>query len=147
MAVSFQNADIELRLPGKAILKKFIAAGFEKETSKKLSASYIFCSDEYLLRINQDFLKHDFYTDIITFPLSYSEKKVSAEVYISIDRITDNASRLKVPFDQELYRVIFHGVLHLIGYNDKTNAGKETMRKMEDKWIRDFEKTKKGKKT
>ena len=69
--------------------------------------SYIFCSDDYLLRINQDYLKHDYYTDIITFPLSETDRRVEAEIYISIDRVRDNATKLKVPFDQELHRVLF----------------------------------------
>jgi rRNA maturation RNase YbeY len=140
MAVSFTNADVNFKLPSKTALRKFITTSFETEARKKLSVSYIFCSDEYLLRINQDFLKHDYYTDIITFPLSETSKKVEAEIYISIDRVKENALKLKVPFEQELYRVIFHGVLHLIGYKDKTASQKEAMRIAEEKWIKVFEK-------
>jgi len=139
MAVSFQNADIAFKLPDKTILKKFISTSFEKETRKKLSVTYVLCSDEYLLRINQDFLKHDYYTDIITFPLSETQTKVEAEIYISTDRVRENALKLIVPFEQELHRVIFHGVLHLCGYKDKTNSQKEQMRKAEEKWIKEFE--------
>ena len=138
MAVSFQNADIAFKLASKNKLKKFIATSFEKEAKKKLSVGYVFCSDEYLLRINQDFLKHDYYTDIITFPLSETDRKVEAEIYISIDRVKENALKLKVPFEKELYRVIFHGVLHLIGYKDKTATQNEEMRKAEEKWIKSF---------
>ena len=138
MAVSFANADITFTLPGKAALKKFITTSFKKEAKKKLSVSYIFCSDDYLLRINQDFLKHDYYTDIITFPLVETDQKVEAEIYISIDRIRDNATKLKVPFDQELCRVLFHGILHLLGYKDKTAAQKELMRHVEDKWLKAY---------
>ena len=140
MAVSFQNADIAFRLASKNKLKKFISTSFEAEAGKKLSVSYVFCSDEYLLRINQDFLKHDYYTDIITFPLSETDKKVEAEIYISIERVKENALKLKVSFEQELYRVLFHGILHLIGYKDKTAAQKDAMRKAEEKWIKAFEK-------
>jgi rRNA maturation RNase YbeY len=139
MAVSFHNADIPFRLAAKTALKKFISTSFEKEAKKKLSMSYVFCSDEYLLRINQDFLQHDYYTDIITFPLSETDQKVEAEIYISIDRIRDNAAKLKIPFERELLRVIFHGVLHLIGYKDKTAAQKKAMREAEEMWIRAFE--------
>jgi probable rRNA maturation factor len=142
MAVSFQNADIDFRLPGKTLLKNFIAASFTAETGKSLSAIYIFCSDKYLLKINQDFLMHDYYTDIITFPLSYSAKKVGAEIYISIDRITDNAAKLQVPFEQELERVIFHGILHLLGYKDTTSNEKEVMRAAEEKWLKAYDKFK-----
>jgi probable rRNA maturation factor len=142
MAVSFQNADVAFRLPDQAALKKFIATTFEEVAKKKLAVTYIFCSDDYLLHINQDFLKHDYYTDIITFPLSETEKKVEAEIYISIDRILDNAATLKVSFDHELLRVIFHGALHLIGHKDKTAAQKTEMRIAEEKWIAVFGKAK-----
>ena len=138
MAVSFANADITFTLSAIAALKKFITTSFEKEAKRKLSVSYIFCSDDYLLRINQDFLSHDYYTDIITFPLSETDQKVEAEIYISIDRIRDNAVKLKVPFEQELQRVLFHGILHLIGYKDKTAAQKELMRRAEDKWLKAY---------
>jgi rRNA maturation RNase YbeY len=138
MAVSFQNADITFRLPNKTALKKFITTSFEAEAGKKLIVSYVFCSDEYLLRINQDFLKHDYYTDIITFPLSETGKKIEAEIYISIDRVKENALKLKTSFEDELYRVIFHGILHLIGYKDKTAAQKSAMRQAEEKWIKAF---------
>ena len=141
MPVSFHNADIAFKLAAKTALKNFITSSFEKEAKKKLIISYVFCSDEYLLGINKSFLKHDYYTDIITFPLSETDKKVESEIYISVDRIRDNATKLKVPFEHELHRVIFHGVLHLIGYKDKTKEQKDLMRKAEEKWIRAFERT------
>jgi rRNA maturation RNase YbeY len=140
MAISFHNADISFRLADKTRLKKFIVDSFLKATGKKLSASYIFCTDEYLLKINQDFLKHDYYTDIITFPLSETDQKTEAEIYISIDRVNDNAIKLKVFPEHELLRVIFHGALHLAGYKDKTKEQKEVMRKKEESWIRAFKK-------
>jgi rRNA maturation RNase YbeY len=143
MPVSFQNADISFRLPHKALLKKFIADTFLRETKKKLSVTYVFCSDEYLLKINQDFLSHDYYTDIITFPLADTDQKTEAEIYVSIDRIKENAEKLKVDFDQELLRVVFHGVLHLAGLKDKTAIQKTMMRKAEEKWIRAFAKSNK----
>jgi rRNA maturation RNase YbeY len=135
MAVSFFNADISFRLSQKLLLKKFIQESFLAETKKQLSLTYIFCSDDYLLKVNQDFLQHDYYTDIITFPLEETDKKVEAEIYISIDRVQENASKLKTSFEQELHRVIFHGVLHLAGYRDKSSAEKKQMRKMEDSWL------------
>lgn len=140
MAISFHNADITFHLAEKTLLKKFIVDSFLKTTGKKLSASYIFCSDDYLLRINQDFLKHNYYTDIITFPLSDTDQKTEAEIYISIDRVNDNALKLKVSAEHELLRVIFHGALHLAGYKDKTKEQKEIMRKKEESWIRAFKK-------
>lgn len=138
MAVSFHLADISFKLSGKLQLRKFIVDSFQKECSKKIAVSYVFCSDEYLLQINKDFLQHDYYTDIITFPLAETDKRVEAEIYISIDRIKENAASLKVTFEQELYRVIFHGVLHLAGYKDKTKAEKEQMRKKEEQWMRAY---------
>ena len=132
MAVSFHNADVTFTLRAKKVLKNFITSFFEKEKNKKITVSYIFCSDEYLLKINKDFLKHDYYTDIITFPLSETPKRVDAEIYISLERVLENAFKLKVPFDRELHRVMFHGVLHLVGYKDKTKAEKLEMRESED---------------
>lgn len=146
MPVLFFNADVKFNLPLRLAFKKFIAESFESVTGKKLSVSYIFCSDEYLLRINKNFLKHDYYTDIITFPLAETDKKVEAEIYISIDRISDNAQKHKVAFEQEIQRVIFHGALHLAGYKDNTTTQKKLMRLMEDEWITAFErKIKSGK--
>jgi rRNA maturation RNase YbeY len=99
----------------------------------------VFCSDAYLLQINKDFLNHDYYTDIITFPLEETETSVDAEIYISVDRVKDNASTLKAQFNMELQRVIFHGVLHLCGFDDKTKKQQAIMQKMEDEWIEKFE--------
>jgi len=138
MAVSFFNADIPFRLPQKLFLKKFIQETFFATTAKKISVNYIFCSDDYLLKINRDFLKHDFYTDIITFPLNETQKRIDAEIYISINRVRENATQQKVEFENELLRVIFHGILHLAGYKDKTSKEQKIMREMENCWISDF---------
>jgi probable rRNA maturation factor len=157
MPITFHNADIKFTLPQKAALKKFIAAQVLKEAGKKAQLSYVFCSDEYLLDINRRFLQHDYYTDIITFdlgdavqgrepgrahPLTPGAGKlpakniVSGEIYISIERVSDNAKKLKLPFEQELLRVMFHGVLHLLGHKDKTKSQKLAMRKLEEQWMR-----------
>ena len=96
--------------------------------------SVIFCSDDYLLKINEQYLNHNYYTDIVTF--DYVENSViSGDLFISVDRVEENASQLGVTFDKELYRVIFHGILHLCGYKDKTNAEKEVMREKEDFYL------------
>jgi rRNA maturation RNase YbeY len=97
--------------------------------------SYIFCDDAYLLDINQKYLDHDTLTDIITFPLSNKEDIVSGEIYISVERVRENAKELQVPFPQELKRVIVHGVLHLCGYDDATHEQKKAMRAKEDYYI------------
>lgn len=126
-----------LKLPQRTALKLFINELFKKEGLKLTSLDYIFCSDDYLLKINQDFLKHDDYTDIITFDLSESSS-VIGEIYISIDRVYENASQHNVPFSHELHRVIFHGALHLCGYKDKSKPAKLEMTKREDHYLRIF---------
>ncbi|WP_297706566.1 rRNA maturation RNase YbeY [uncultured Eudoraea sp.] len=99
--------------------------------------SYIFCSDEYLIKLNQKYLGHDTYTDIVTF--NYSEEDViSGEIYISVDRVKENAVKFKEDFKRELRRVMAHGVLHLLGYNDKSKKEKEEMRTKEDEKINMF---------
>jgi rRNA maturation RNase YbeY len=138
MPITFHNADIKFVLPQKANLKKFIAVQLLKQANKKGQISYVFCTDDYLLNINRQFLQHDYYTDIITFPLGDTDKFLEAEIYISIDRVRDNAQNLKVDFNTELLRVIFHGVLHLLGHKDKSKIQKAAMRKLEEQWIKLF---------
>jgi rRNA maturation RNase YbeY len=94
--------------------------------------TYVFCSDDYLLSLNQQFLKHNTLTDIITFDYSEGKKELSGEIYISIDRVADNAAKFKTDFQDELHRVMIHGVLHLAGYKDKKPAEKALMRKKEE---------------
>ncbi|SHI95090.1 rRNA maturation RNase YbeY [Tangfeifania diversioriginum] len=96
--------------------------------------SVIFCSDEYLLEMNKKHLQHDYYTDIITFNY-VDDLLISGDLFISADRIKDNAVKFGVAFLEELYRVIFHGVLHLIGYNDKTEAEQKVMRQKENYYL------------
>ncbi len=121
-------------LENRGHLKTFIEALFRKEKKKLGSLNYIFCSDKRLLEINRQYLAHDYYTDIITFDLSASDA-TEAEVYISIDRVKDNARALGVTFKSELHRVIFHGALHLCGYGDKKIADQKIMRKKEDLYL------------
>jgi probable rRNA maturation factor len=97
--------------------------------------NYIFCSDHYLLQINKQFLQHDYFTDIITFDLSVTDV-IEAEIYISVDRVRDNASTLKVSFEDEILRVIIHGALHLCGYKDKKKSEIEKMRNREGHYMR-----------
>jgi len=116
-------------------LKQFIVKLFRQEKKPLAELSYIFCSDQYLLDINRQFLQHDFYTDIITFPLSDPGQPISGEIYISVDRVRDNAREFGSSIRQELLRVIFHGALHLCGYKDKSLRDEKLMRKMEDKYL------------
>lgn len=117
-------------------LKSFIISLFKKERKRLGSIHYIFCSDDYLLEINRQHLQHDYYTDIITFGLSEPGQPINAEIYVSLDRVRDNAHHFQVALKEELHRVIFHGALHLCGYKDKKPKDQECMRKMEDKYLR-----------
>jgi rRNA maturation RNase YbeY len=116
-------------------LKRFLASLFKKEGKQLDELQYIFCSDDYLLDINRQYLYHDFYTDIITFDLSEKGQSINAEIYISVDRVRENAREFGSSLRQELRRVIFHGALHLCGYKDKTSAQEKEMRKMEEKYL------------
>ncbi|MFV0531690.1 MAG: rRNA maturation RNase YbeY [Flavobacteriales bacterium] len=98
---------------------------------------YIFCSDDDLLKINQDFLHHDYYTDIITFDNSIG-KNIDGEIYISTDRVKENAQTFKVTFEEELQRVMIHGVLHLLGFKDKTTHQQEAMKQQENKALKAY---------
>lgn len=115
-------------------LKAFIEQLFRKEKRRLETLNYIFVSDKRLLDINQQYLHHDYFTDIITFDLSEGPATMG-EVYISIDRVRDNARLMKTSFRSELHRVIFHGALHLCGYSDKNKKEIEIMRKKEDYYI------------
>src|SRR5688572_23762728 len=115
----------------RTLAKDVIRDLFKKEKTRLEQLQYIFCSDEYLLEINKQHLNHNYYTDIITFDLSETPDAVTGEIYISIDRVKDNAQTYKVSFKQELLRVIFHGALHLCGYKDKTEKDQVLMRKAE----------------
>ena len=95
MPITFHNNDIKPPSIQKAALKKFIAAQALKQAKRNLRVSYIFCTDDFLLSINKQFLNHDFYTDIITFPLGETDEEIEAEIYISVDRVKDNAAKFK----------------------------------------------------
>jgi len=107
-----------------------------KAENKKLGAlSYIFCSDAFLADVNLQYLNHTTLTDIITFDTSENVHLIEGEIYISIERVKENALKFKVSLDQELHRVMVHGVLHLLGYSDKTSQQKKIMRKKEDAYL------------
>ncbi len=130
--VNFFWVDVKPSLKNRKMLKGFINKLFKKEKRALQSINYVFCSDEYMLEINNNFLKHDFYTDTITFDLSENKDMVTGEVYISYDRVRDNAKVLKISFNEELHRFIFHGALHLCGYKDKKGTDKTKMREAEN---------------
>lgn len=107
------------------------------EEKKLGEINYIFCDDEYLLKINQDYLQHDYYTDIITFDY-VKGKTISAEIFVSLQRISDNASTLSRNYEEELRRVLAHGILHLCGYKDKSEEEEKQMRSKEDFYLANY---------
>ncbi len=135
MKVRFNYADRKLSFTPKSILKQLVQNIFASEHVEADYIDYIFCSDEYLLKINRAVLNHDYYTDIITFPLSEKGEPIKAEIYVSIDRVKDNASIHNTTFGKELARVIAHGSLHLCGYKDKSKADIALMREKESSYI------------
>lgn len=140
MPFSFHNADHPYRCPQRRLIKSWLIDVVHDHQKTIGDVSIVFCSDSYLLTINQDHLQHDYYTDIITF--DYCEGPiVNGELYISIDRVKENAKTHKQLFYNELHRVIVHGVLHLVGHKDKTPADQSTMRQLEDRWLESLNNT------
>lgn len=136
MPVRIFEEETPFKLPHKIKHKRWVGELAKKEGYKIAELIYIFCTDEYLLEINNSYLNHDTYTDIITFDLREEyQEDLSGEIYISIDRIKDNAAILDVPFESELLRVMSHGLLHLCGYKDKTENQSEEMRAKENEAI------------
>ena len=133
--VRFYFMQTGFSLSDRTALKGFISRLFKKERHGLAALNYVFCSDAYLLSVNRQFLRHDYYTDIITFDLSEPGQPINAEIYISIDRVRDNAKKYDASFKKELHRVIFHGALHLCGYSDKRDKEAQLMRKMEEKCL------------
>lgn len=122
----------------KTILIKYLKSLIYSELKDCGNISIIFCSDEYLLDINKQYLNHNYYTDIVTF--DYGENSViSGDLFISIDRVKENAADFDVTFKKELFRVVFHGILHLVGYNDKTDEEKKEMRRKEDYYLEEVD--------
>ncbi|MFN4006686.1 MAG: rRNA maturation RNase YbeY [Chitinophagaceae bacterium] len=137
--IFFHQADRKLTLQHKNQLKQFITTIFIQENKPLERLDYIFCSDTYLLTINQNHLQHDYYTDIITFDLSNDTKQPTiGEIYISTDRVKDNAIQHNTTFTQEMLRVIFHGALHLCGYKDKSKKQAQLMRLKEEEYLRKY---------
>ena len=125
-------------LKNRRLLKRFLPHLFQKEKKSLVNLDVIFCSDEYLLRINKQYLNHDDFTDIITFDLSERPTAIQGEIYISLDRILENSFIYNCPPSDELHRVIFHGSLHLCGYTDKSSLHKKTMRLKENEYLAQY---------
>ena len=133
--VYFFSLDKPARLKNTSRIKLSIESIFKQEKQKLDSINYVFCSDKAILKINKEYLNHHFYTDVITFNLSNDNEPISAEVYISLDRVRANAKKLGATIKSELYRVLIHAALHLCDYNDKTKKDIEQMRRREDELL------------
>lgn len=136
----FEEEGVRSKLKQKRALSKFISDDIilKHLEVQQIDINYIFCNDESLLEKNIAFLDHNTLTDIITFDLSATEDDLMAELYISVDRVADNAASFGVSYEQELHRVIFHGILHLCGFKDKTDKDAKEMRRQEDLCIRAY---------
>lgn len=135
MAIHFFSEEIPFKLRNPAKTKQWLNLVLKAEKRTAEQISYIFCSDDHLASINLQYLNHNTFTDIITFDLSETSKKIIGEIYISIERVEENAEKLDIEFNEELHRVIVHGVLHLCGYKDKTADEKAKMRKRENAYL------------
>ena len=134
-SVNFFEEDIRFDLKNKLKVKQWVKATIAAEGYKLQELNYIFCSDSYLLTINQQYLDHDTYTDIITFDNSEKPGMIEGDIFISIDRIRENAEQFATGEANELHRVIIHGALHLLGYTDKAAVAKKTMTGKEDQYL------------
>jgi len=134
-AISFFEEDISFTLKDKAKVRQWVTDTIIAEGFKLKELNYIFCSDAYLLEINQQYLDHDTYTDIVTFDNSEEEGKIVSDIFISIERIRENAIKFNVTETTELHRIIIHGALHLLGYKDKSPADKQKMTQKEDFYL------------
>ena len=132
--IFFHEEDVKCPLENEEKIKKILINYIEKEGNQCEIINYVFCSDEYLLDLNKQYLKHDYYTDILSFQMG--DQPIQGDIFISIDRVKDNAISLDIPFTDELYRVISHGVLHFLGYKDKTAQEQRIMRQKEDELIK-----------
>ncbi len=133
--IQFFNEDVDFKVPQSRKTKMWLKSIIETEGFALNQLNYIFCSDEYLLNINRQYLDHDFYTDIITFDNSEDDGMIEGDIFISIERVSENAAELHKSFEEELCRVLAHGVLHLVGFDDLEDEQEIEMRKKEDYYL------------
>ena len=131
MSITFSTENIKFTLDNESRVKKWITSIVHMQGKRVGSINYLFCDDAHLLGINQSFLNHDTYTDVITFDYVVGDM-VSGDIVISVERVKENALLFASPFEKELHRVIIHGVLHLLGQGDKSDKEAEEMRKKEE---------------
>ena len=133
--IEFVSEEVDFKLPDEELVASWLKSIIKEHHFRLESLTYIFCSDEYLYQLNQEYLDHDTYTDIITFNNADEPAVIESDIFISIDRVNENAGSLNVTFREELHRVMAHGVLHLLGYDDKDPELKQLMRSAEDKCL------------
>ena len=133
--IYFFSEDIPFKLKEKTFLRSWIKNTITLEGKSLKELNFIFCSDNYLLEINQNYLKHNTFTDIITFDNSEDPMDIVGDIFISVERVKENATKFGVEERDELHRVMIHGTLHLIGYNDKSKAEKKVMTAREDHYL------------
>lgn len=131
MAIQFFNQEINFKLSQKRIINSWIKSTISSHHKKCGEISFIFTSDEQILEVNRQYLQHDYFTDIITFNYNNGDV-VSGDIYISVDTVSSNAAIYNVTFQEELHRVIIHGILHLLGFNDKTKTQQKQMTEKEN---------------
>lgn len=131
------NYEIDFKLDNETLFSNWISKVILSENKKEGEISYIFCDDDFILEINKQYLNHDFYTDIISFDYSVGNE-LHGDIFISIERVQENAEDFKVTFNEELQRVIIHGILHYCGYKDKTKEDEVLMRSIENEKIKMF---------
>ncbi|WP_018617806.1 rRNA maturation RNase YbeY [Spirosoma luteum] len=136
--IRFFNEDVSYKLAQKQPTRQWLKRQAEGEGYSIGELNYIFCSDDYILQVNKDYLKHDYYTDIITFDQSEEEGVLAGDIFISVERVNDNAGQLRVLPEQEMRRVLAHGLLHLCGYRDKSDEEAIQMRAKEEEWLTGF---------
>lgn len=133
VALHFISGNFQLK--DRTRLKQFVLDRLREYEREVDAINFIFCDDHYLLDLNQRYLNHDTLTDIITFEMSKKLRPLVADIYISVERVKENANEMNIPFQKELHRVIFHGVLHLAGYKDKKAKQAQQMRQKEEEWL------------
>lgn len=138
LMIRFFNEDVPYKLLQKRVISQWLKKQAEQEGYSVGDLNYIFCSDEHVLQVNRDYLQHDYYTDIITFDQSEEEELIEGDIFVSVDRVADNASQLAITAEQEMRRVLAHGMLHLCGYGDKTDEEEAHMRAKEDEWLKEL---------
>lgn len=137
--IRFFNEDVPYKLLQKRVISQWLKQQATREGYTIGDLNYIFCSDEHVLQVNRDYLQHDYYTDIITFDQSEEEDLIEGDIFISVERVADNASQLAITPEQEMRRVLAHGMLHLCGYGDKTDEEEVQMRLKEDEWLKELQ--------